>query len=152
MLDRALTNQHEDTLRVYSCPLPEVYEDSFMAVANPGGHGFQSTLILVGTRLGIDKINCVYEEALLSTLQMPQAVGIAGYVVSAVRPMRTCPNIIRAAAGHPPLSTSWERRANGSFTWIRTTPDQRSCIARIRQRTAEPTWSHVIPDVCAIFT
>ncbi|KAK4216402.1 putative cysteine protease [Rhypophila decipiens] len=76
---QTLANQRETSLRVYSTgDLPDVYEDSFMAVANPDGRGFQPTLILVCTRLGIDKINSVYHEALISTLQMPQSIGIAG--------------------------------------------------------------------------
>lgn len=50
-----------------------------MAVAKPDGETFHPTLILVGTRLGIDKINQVYWEALTAALQMPQSVGIAGY-------------------------------------------------------------------------
>lgn len=49
-----------------------------MAIANPEGTEFHPTLILVCTRLGIDKINPVYEEALISTLQMEQSIGIAG--------------------------------------------------------------------------
>ncbi len=57
-----------------------MYEDSFFAIAKPDGSTFQPTLILVGTRLGIDKVNSVYWEALTSTLQMPQSVGIAGSV------------------------------------------------------------------------
>lgn len=80
LLLRALANSNETSLRVYSTgDLPDVYEDSFMAVAKPDGETFQPTLILVGTRLGIDKINQVYWEALTATLQMPQSVGIAGY-------------------------------------------------------------------------
>lgn len=76
---RALADEKQSGLRVYSTgDLPDVYEDSFMAVANPDGRGFQPTLILVCTRLGIDKINQVYEEALISTLQLPQSIGIAG--------------------------------------------------------------------------
>lgn len=76
---RALTNSTEQSLRVYSTgDSSDVYEDSFMAVAKPDGETFHPTLILVGTRLGIDKINQVYWEALISTLQMPQSVGIAG--------------------------------------------------------------------------
>lgn len=51
-----------------------------MAVAKPDGKDFQPTLILVGTRLGTDKINQVYEQALISALQLPQSIGIAGYV------------------------------------------------------------------------
>nr|Q4U3V5.1 RecName: Full=Probable cysteine protease ATG4; AltName: Full=Autophagy-related protein 4 [Cryphonectria parasitica]AAY51673.1 putative cysteine protease Atg4 [Cryphonectria parasitica] len=76
---QALANSNESSLRVYSTgDLPDVYEDSFMAVAKPDGETFHPTLILVGTRLGIDKINQVYWEALTATLQMPQSVGIAG--------------------------------------------------------------------------
>ena len=40
---------------------------------------FHPTLVLVSTRLGIDKITPVYWEALIASLQMPQSVGIAGY-------------------------------------------------------------------------
>ncbi len=72
-------NQHERSLRIYSTgDLPDVYEDSFMAVAMPDGETFHPTLVLVCTRLGIDKINQVYEEALKSTLQLEQSIGIAG--------------------------------------------------------------------------
>lgn len=56
----------------------EVYEDSFMKIAKPDGKSFKPTLILVGTRLGLDKITPVYWEALKSALQMPQSIGIAG--------------------------------------------------------------------------
>lgn len=80
-LPRALADANETSLRVYSTGnFPEVYEDSFMAVAKPDGKDFQPTLILVGTRLGTDKINQVYEQALISALQLPQSIGIAGYV------------------------------------------------------------------------
>lgn len=76
---QALASSNEPSLRVYSTgDLPDVYEDSFMAVAKPDGETFHPTLILVGTRLGIDKINQVYWESLTATLQLPQSVGIAG--------------------------------------------------------------------------
>jgi cysteine protease ATG4 len=76
---QALADKHESSLRIYSTgDLPDVYEDSFMATAKPDGETFHPTLILVCTRLGIDKINQVYEEALISTLQMEQSIGIAG--------------------------------------------------------------------------
>ena len=75
-------NEHEPDLRVYSTgDGPDVYEDEFMSVAQPDGEPFHPTLILVGTRLGIDKITQVYWEALVATLQLPQSVGIAGYVI-----------------------------------------------------------------------
>lgn len=57
---------------------PDVYQDKFMRIAKPEGQPFHPTLILVGTRLGIDKITPVYWEALIAALQMPQSVGIAG--------------------------------------------------------------------------
>ena len=65
-----------------------------MAVAKPDGETFHPTLILVGTRLGIDKINQVYWEALTATLQMPQSVGIAGYV-SILVPAWQCSSTLR---------------------------------------------------------
>lgn len=76
-----MANANESSLRVFSTgDLPDVYEDSFLAVAQPDGSTFTPTLILVGTRLGIDKINHVYQQALIAMLQMPQSIGIAGYV------------------------------------------------------------------------
>lgn len=79
MVDRALTNSTEPELRVYSTgDGPDVYEDSFMKIARPQGQTFHPTLILVGTRLGIDKITPVYWEALVAALQIPQSIGIAG--------------------------------------------------------------------------
>jgi cysteine protease ATG4 len=49
-----------------------------MKIANPDGTGFKPTLVLVGTRLGLDRVTPVYWEALKTALQMPQSVGIAG--------------------------------------------------------------------------
>ncbi|KAI8189201.1 putative cysteine protease ATG4 [Colletotrichum sp. SAR 10_70] len=76
----SLTNaQEQPSLRVYSTgDGPDVYEDKFMKIAKPDGTRFHPTLILVGTRLGIDKITPVYWDALIAALQMPQSVGIAG--------------------------------------------------------------------------
>jgi len=76
---RALANAHEPNLRVYSTgDGPDVYEDNFMKIAKPDNVNFHPTVILVGTRLGIDKITPVYWEALVASLQMPQSIGIAG--------------------------------------------------------------------------
>ncbi|RDA90093.1 hypothetical protein CP533_4693 [Ophiocordyceps camponoti-saundersi (nom. inval.)] len=76
---QALVNKNDPYLRVYSTgDSPDVYEDEFMKIAKPDGVSFHPTLILVGTRLGIDKITPVYWEALTASLQMPQSVGIAG--------------------------------------------------------------------------
>ena len=76
---RALANPNEPTLRVYATgDGHDVYQDSFMKVAKPEGQDFHPTLILVGTRLGIEKVTPVYWEALIASLQMRQSVGIAG--------------------------------------------------------------------------
>ncbi|KAK7992268.1 Cysteine protease atg4 [Apiospora saccharicola] len=76
---QALTNENESSLRVYSTgDGPDVYEDKFMNIAKPYGETFHPTVVLVGTRLGIDKITPVYWEALVASLQMPQSIGIAG--------------------------------------------------------------------------
>ncbi|KAK7943242.1 cysteine protease ATG4 [Apiospora aurea] len=76
---QALTNENEPSLRVYSTgDGPDVYEDKFMSIAKPDGETFHPTVVLVGTRLGIDKITPVYWEALVASLQMPQSIGIAG--------------------------------------------------------------------------
>lgn len=78
-LHRDLTNEHSPSeLRVYATgDGPDVYEDAFMKVAKSDAK-FNPTLILVGTRLGLEKITPVYWEALKHTLQMPQSIGIAG--------------------------------------------------------------------------
>lgn len=55
-----------------------VYEDSFMNICTGGGQNFMPTLILVGTRLGIEKVTAAYYDALAALLQMPQSIGIAG--------------------------------------------------------------------------
>ncbi|KAJ6788889.1 hypothetical protein PWT90_00099 [Aphanocladium album] len=76
---KALMDANETNMRVYMTgDSPDVYEDSFMSTARGGDGVFKPTIILISTRLGIDKITPVYWEALISALQMPQSVGIAG--------------------------------------------------------------------------
>lgn len=77
---RQLTKRDESSsLRVYiTGDGSDVYTDDFMAIARPDDTSFHPTLILVGTRLGIDKVTPAYWEALKATLQMPQSLGIAG--------------------------------------------------------------------------
>ncbi|KAM0256973.1 hypothetical protein ACHAQJ_004674 [Trichoderma viride] len=76
---QALTSSSGLPLHVYSPnDGQDVYEDSFMKIARPDGQNFHPTLILIRTRLGIDKINPIYWEALIAALHMPQSVGIAG--------------------------------------------------------------------------
>jgi cysteine protease ATG4 len=75
-----LVNQYKSAgLRVYmSGDGADVYVNKLKEIAIDDDGKFQPTLILVGTRLGIDKITPVYWEALKSALQMPQSIGIAG--------------------------------------------------------------------------
>ncbi|KAL9020755.1 MAG: hypothetical protein Q9185_002071 [Variospora sp. 1 TL-2023] len=56
----------------------DVYQDQFFSLATAEGARFTPTLILVGIRLGIDRITPAYWEALKASLQLPQSVGIAG--------------------------------------------------------------------------
>jgi Peptidase family C54 len=81
-MSRALSNNDKTSdLRVYiTGDGSDVYEDAFMNIAKPEGSTFKPTLVLVGTRLGIDKVTPVYWEALQASLKMPQSVGIAGQV------------------------------------------------------------------------
>ncbi|KAF3047440.1 Cysteine protease atg4 [Didymella heteroderae] len=75
-----LANKHKEAgLRVYvSGDGADVYEDKLKQIAVDDDGNWQPTLILVGTRLGIDKITPVYWEALKAALQMKQSIGIAG--------------------------------------------------------------------------
>lgn len=76
---RALANNYDPAgLRVYiTRDGGDVYEDAFRKVAVVDGV-FKPTLILVGIRLGIERVTPVYWEALKACVQMPQSVGIAG--------------------------------------------------------------------------
>lgn len=60
----------------------DVYADSLLATAtNPDSDSpstFHPTLILLGVRLGIDRITPVYHTALAAALELPHCVGIAG--------------------------------------------------------------------------
>lgn len=75
-----LANKHKEAgLNVYvSGDGADVYEDKLKQIALDHDGNWQPTLILVGTRLGIDKITPVYWEALKAALQMKQSIGIAG--------------------------------------------------------------------------
>ncbi|KAL1620295.1 Cysteine protease atg4 [Diplodia seriata] len=77
---QALSNGHEDIgLRIYiTGDGSDVYEDSFMKTAKDQKGSFRPTLVLVGIRLGIDRVTPVYWEALKASLQLPQSIGIAG--------------------------------------------------------------------------
>lgn len=77
---RALVEDHAPTrLKVYiTGDGADVYEDSFLKLARADDGTFTPTLILVGIRLGIDRVTPAYWEALKASLELPQSVGIAG--------------------------------------------------------------------------
>lgn len=82
---RALSSDCHDTtgLNVYvTSDSSDVYEDRFRQIASNGSDGIQPTLILLGIRLGIDRVTPVYRPSLAAALKMPQSVGIAGSVSS----------------------------------------------------------------------
>ncbi|KAL8803506.1 MAG: hypothetical protein Q9223_006147 [Gallowayella weberi] len=56
----------------------DVYEDSVLSMARADGGRFNPILILVGIRLGIDRVTPAYWESLKAALQLPQSIGIAG--------------------------------------------------------------------------
>ncbi len=56
----------------------DVYEDSVLTLAKGDDGTFTPILILVGIRLGIDRVTPAYWDALKASLQLPQSVGIAG--------------------------------------------------------------------------
>lgn len=88
-----------------------------MKIAKSDGQTFNPTLILIRTRLGIDKITPIYWDALIAALHMPQSVGIAGYVVLYFGAESAVANIFSAAALHL-LITSWVAKGVTCFTWI----------------------------------
>lgn len=79
---RSLTDKHPSAgLRVYARPDDsDIYLPSLLhtATLHSASETFQPTLIVLGIRLGIDRITPVYHAALRAALQTPQSVGIAG--------------------------------------------------------------------------
>lgn len=77
---RLLSTQSEvPQLRVYlTNDTSDVYEDKFAHVAHDESGRIQPTLILIGTRLGIDNVTPAYWDGLRAALTYPQSVGIAG--------------------------------------------------------------------------
>ncbi|KUL83362.1 hypothetical protein ZTR_11231 [Talaromyces verruculosus] len=79
-MSRALSEEYKDAgINVYaSSDSTYVYEDKFKAVAYNQSDRMRPTLILLGTRLGIDRITPVYRKGLEDLLKLPQSLGIAG--------------------------------------------------------------------------
>ena len=77
---RALSEQYSETrLKVYiNGDGADVYEDTYKCIAMMDDGTLSATLILVGIRLGIDRITPVYWDSLKAVLRLPQSMGIAG--------------------------------------------------------------------------
>ncbi|KAF3479973.1 cysteine protease atg4 [Arthroderma uncinatum] len=56
----------------------DIYERQFREIACGDSDKIQPTLILLGVRLGIDRVTPVYWESLKEVIRYPQSVGIAG--------------------------------------------------------------------------
>lgn len=133
----------ESGLSVYiNADGPDVYEDKVYQIATAKTGSFNPTLILVGIRLGIDRITPAYREALKASLQMSQSVGIAGYVPPLLRTIKT--NIATAAA-HPPPTISSESKTTPSSTSILTKPAPPYPSTQTQQPTHPKKSPHVTP-------
>lgn len=77
---RALSERQSETgLKVYiNGDGADVYRDMYRRIAMDENGTFSATLILVGIRLGIDRVTPVYWDSLKATLRLPQSMGIAG--------------------------------------------------------------------------
>ncbi|KAF9357869.1 Cysteine protease atg4 [Mortierella sp. AD094] len=71
-------NFPESGLSVYVTTDGVIYKDQVEEVMKKKPGGFGQLLILVTIRLGIDKLNPIYNEAIKSTFEFPQSLGIAG--------------------------------------------------------------------------
>jgi cysteine protease ATG4 len=112
---QALSDSYPDAgLKVYfNGDGVDVYQDAVFKLAKSTGT-FQPTLILLSIRLGIEGVTPAYWEALKSVLQLPQSVGIAGYV------MRTSPtaNLANAYSGEPSASHYFVGVQGDSFFFL----------------------------------
>ena len=78
-VERALTaDVASDELAVYLADGADVYEDTFSKHAIGDDGVFKPVLLLIGIRLGIERVTPVYWESLKASLHMPQSLGIAG--------------------------------------------------------------------------
>ncbi|KAL2841253.1 hypothetical protein BJY01DRAFT_14370 [Aspergillus pseudoustus] len=77
---QGLTTKHKESmLQVYvTDDNSDVYQDKLMKVSRDDRGTMRPTLILLGLRLGIDRVTAVYWDGLKAMLQFPQSVGIAG--------------------------------------------------------------------------
>ncbi|KAF9111329.1 Cysteine protease atg4 [Mortierella sp. AM989] len=71
-------NFPESGLSVYVTTDGVIYKDEVEEVMKKKQGGFGQLLILVTIRLGIDKLNPIYNDAIKSTFEFPQSLGIAG--------------------------------------------------------------------------
>lgn len=72
------TSAYESCFKVFISSGSDVYEKLFMQAAITKDNIFKPTLILLGLRLGIDKVNEIYWDSIKAFLASPQAMGISG--------------------------------------------------------------------------
>jgi cysteine protease ATG4 len=79
-LSHEYSGEHSDVgVRVYvTNDSSEVHENKFYEVARDDAGRIRPTLILLGIRLGIDRVTAVYWDSLKEMITYPQSVGIAG--------------------------------------------------------------------------
>ena len=77
---RALSHDCEKAnLKVYvNGDGADVYEDTFFKLGKSSTGAFIPTVVLLGIRLGIDRVTPAYWDALKTSLELPQSLGIAG--------------------------------------------------------------------------
>ncbi|KAG0200507.1 Cysteine protease atg4 [Mortierella sp. GBA30] len=76
---KALVHNFPDSgLNVYVTTDGVVYKDEVEEAATMKKKEFSNLLILVTIRLGIDKLNPIYNDAIKATFEFPQSLGIAG--------------------------------------------------------------------------
>ena len=56
----------------------DIYQDRLFKLARNSAGGFRPVLILIGIRLGIERVTPVYWDALTTSLKLRQSIGIAG--------------------------------------------------------------------------
>lgn len=77
---QALCSTFDSGLQVYiGADSGDIYEQDLFKVVKDGQTGeFRPTLVLLGVRLGVDKVNSIYWQSLKELLALKQSVGIAG--------------------------------------------------------------------------
>lgn len=120
ILVRALSGECKDAgLNVYvTSDSSDVFEDKFRAIARGESEHIRPTLILLGIRLGIDRVTPVYRQSLEAALKLPQSVGIAGYVTSLRQYFSKQQWLMNIHSGRPSASHYFVGVQNSHFFYL----------------------------------